>query len=103
MANVIARLRQWLWPFDRMQLVEHLPEHLRENARMRNRWKLGQLRPYILRWLVVVGMLGLSLDIVQRMDGGMAVVLHLVLFTAWGACVAFTGLLAFLYTKRLQP
>lgn len=84
-------------------MVEQLPEHLQESARMRNRWKLGELRPFILRWLVVVGMLGLSLEVAHRMEGPLAFVLHLVLFTAWGAALAFSGLLVFLYTKRLQP
>lgn len=98
----MEKLKQWLWPFDGNFLeVEQLPEHLKEQARMRNRWRLDALRPYILRWVGIVGFLGLSLYIVGYMpDSGLSLFLHTVVFTAWFASVCITGGLVWLYSKR---
>ena len=98
----MEKLKQWLWPFDESFLeVEHLPENLKEQVRMRNRWRLDALRPFILRWAGVVGVLGLSLYIVGHMPNSrLVLVLHTVLFTAWFVSVCITGGLLWLYSKR---
>ena len=96
------QLRNWLWPFDDMFLkVENLPGHLKEQARMRNRWRLDALVPFIVRWFFVVGFLGLSLYIADHFPDGIgSLLLHMFLFTAWVAAIGVTALLVWLYSMR---
>lgn len=96
------RIVKYLWPFDeRFGQVENLPEHLKEQRRMRNRWRLNELLPFIQRWFVVLGALGLCLYISDHLpDGPLRLLLHIVLFTAWLAALFFTAFLVWLYSMR---
>lgn len=97
------RIVQCLWPFDeRFRQVGNLPEHLKAPTRMRNRWRLNELLPFIQRWFVVLGFLGLCLYISGHLppEGPLGLLLHIVLFTAWWAALCFTVFLVWLYSMR---
>ena len=95
---------KWLWPFDErfpLQEVDGLPEHLKASTRMKNRWRLNGLLPFIQRWFVVLGLLGLSLYIAGYLPGGLvSLLVHIVLFTALWAATCFTAFLVWLYSLR---
>ncbi len=95
-------MTQYLWPFDeRFRQVESLPQHLKEPTRMRNRWRLHGLLPFIQRWFVVLGFVGLCLYITDNLpEGPVSFLLHIVLFTAWWAALCFTAFLVWLYSMR---
>lgn len=93
---------QRLWPFsERFRQVETLPEHLKEPTRMRNRWRLNELLPFIQRWFAVLGFLWLCLYISSHLpEGPLCLLLHIVFFTAWWAALYFTAFLVWLYSMR---
>jgi hypothetical protein len=98
----MKQMVQWLWPFgERFRQVGHQPEHLKEPIRMRNRWRLNELLPFIKRWFIVLGILGLCLYTADHLpDGPVSLLLHIVLFTATSAALGFTIFLVWLYSMR---
>jgi hypothetical protein len=101
-AMTTSLLRNALWPFDQIcRGVEDLPDHLTEPMRMRNRWRLLELLPFIRRGFVVLGFLGLCLYIADKLPvGNVNLVLHIVLFTAWWFALCFTSFLVWLHSMR---
>lgn len=98
-------LIDFFWPFHQIGLrsLEGLPEHMHEPTRMRNRWRAHLLLPFIIRWAVLDGLLGLSLYLVSSTPNTFLTLLAgLLLMTAWWAALAFTGFLAWLYGSRPQ-
>lgn len=93
-----------LWPFDEsFKKVHNLPEHLKHSARMKNRWRLSELRPFIQRWGVVIGFFSLLLATTDLLpEGEMRLLLRVVLFTAWWMALCFTAFLGWLYSMRLH-
>lgn len=47
----LTTVRHFLWPEHEFLPTRNLPEHLVPPTRMRNRWRLDRLVPYIRRWL----------------------------------------------------
>lgn len=63
--------------------------------------KLDALMPFIQRWFVLVGMLGLSLYVIDHMPETVSkLVLMLLLGTAWWSALCFTGFLIWLWSMR---
>jgi len=93
---------QWLWPFDgRFKTVDHLPDLHQGPARMRNRWRLHELVPFIQRWGLVLVALGLLLYVAEHaLQGPVGLFLRVLIFTAWWAAFCFTGFLVWLHAQR---
>ncbi|ELA01470.1 hypothetical protein D769_00035 [Cupriavidus sp. HMR-1] len=99
-------LIDFLWPFHQigMRDVRDLPENLQESARMRNRWQLIHVRPFIWRWATLVVVFAALLDYVGSAPGSVVTaVLALLLLTGFMCSVAMIGLLVWLYTRSKRP
>ncbi len=81
--------------------ITGLPAHLHEGARMRNRWRLPMLRPFIQRWAILTSLLGLLLLFVSSAPSTfVTLLLGLLLWTAWAASLGMTCFLVYLYSMR---
>lgn len=100
------RLMDFLWPFHQIGIrdVRNLPEHLQESARMRNRWQLIHVRPFISRWATLVVVFAALLDFVGSAPGSVVTaVLALLLLTGFLCSVLMTGLLVWIHARTKRP
>jgi hypothetical protein len=93
MMNIV---RKALWPFDQISHddVQGLPEHLKQSARMRNRWHLGELRPFIQNWCIVLSFITLGCFFTAGS------LMQLVFVLAWLVAFSALGFLVWLYSQR---
>lgn len=102
--SYIQPLIDYFWPFHQIGskgIEDDTPEHMHEPIRMRNRWQLIKLQPFILRWSMLAGVFGMSLYIVGNMPNTIfSLVFGLVLWTCWVSSMAILGFILWLYSMR---
>lgn len=73
-ASAALTARDWLSPFHQIGLVEVADDDPNATVkRMKNRWKLIHLRPFVWRWALLTIILGITLDVydgLQDSNGG---------------------------------
>lgn len=102
--KLIQTLIDYFCPFHQIgtrSIEEDTPEHKHEPMRMRNRWKLIKLQPFIFRWSMLAGAFGLSLYVVGNMPNSIfSLVFGLILWTCWVSSMAILGFILWLYSMR---
>lgn len=79
-------LIDYFWPFYQMGAhdLSDIPTHLHESTRMRNRWQLPRLLPFIIRWWVLFSLFGLSQYLVSLTPNTLLkLLLGVSFFTGW--------------------
>ena len=66
----MKNLLSYYWPVHEFRTTVGLPSHQVDAARMKNRWQLERLRPYLWRWLTLVGGCGLAADLGTKLPHG---------------------------------
>ena len=70
-------------------------------ARMKNRWRLHEMQPFIRNGFRVLGVLSLILYLAAHLPRGpTGMLVYAIASAAWWAMLAYTGLLLWLYTLR---
>jgi len=98
----VQALIDFFWPFHQIgtrSIEDGTPEHMHASIRMRNRWQLHKMQPFIVLWVVLSAALGLLLSGVGDLSPTLAtVLLGELLLSIWVASLAILGFMVWLYS-----
>jgi hypothetical protein len=95
------RLLRYYWPTREFRATHDLPDHEVDVVRMKNRWRLERLRPYLWRWFVLMVCFGLIADLGNEMPhGALGFFVYIVGVTGFFCAGAMAVFWCWLYSLR---
>jgi len=106
--NLIPKLKDFFWPFHQVTYTpsdwDSLDEYEKETYRLRNRWQLIHMRPFIVRWLITAAIfftLSAVANETGHLIGGLGgYILFMVIWSGFIISCAMTVFLLWVYSFR---